>query len=286
MKSSRLKLFYDALFYVAGCASYAVGIRAFTAPNEIAPGGVTGISTVINYLTGFPIGILIIIINIPLFIFCAKGIGRDFTVKSFAGMALSALFIDLLGAVHFPQYTGDGILAAVFGGAFVGIGLSLVFMRGGSTGGTDIAAQLLVRKIRYIPLGRIIMVIDLCVIAFSAVVYQSIESALYAIIALYVSTQIIDSVMYGLDRCKVVLIITPETEKVTAEIDRRLGRGVTLISARGAYSGHENPIIMCALRRNEVFRLRDLVRELDPSAFVIIGDAGEILGKGFKAISE
>ena len=273
----------DILAYIAGGFIYAISVNSFTAPNNIAPGGASGLAIVINYLYNLPIGILTIIINIPLFIIGFFKLGKRGVLKSFIAMILSSVIIDLT-VPFLPVFSGDHLLAAIYGGVLTGFGLSLVFMRDATTGGTDLAARLIQQGAPHMSMGRLIMFIDLIIVAISAIVYKEMESALYAIITIFVSGQIIDGIMYGMGSGKFIFVITSKYEQLSKAIMDKLERGVTLLEATGAYTGKSQKVIMCAVTKSEAFKIRRLVNNIDPDAFIIIGEAGEILGEGFKPL--
>ena len=283
LKSRARELLMDFLFYAAGSVLCAVSVRMFTAPNHIAPGGVTGLSTVINYLSGWPIGMMSLLLNIPIFLWAILQIGYKLVGKTIIATVCISVAIDFLG-LFIPAYSGNPMLAAIFGGCLDGAGLSLVFMRGATTGGTDLIARLLNRRIRFISMGRLMLCVDLVVVVISALVYRSIESALYAIIAIFVSSRLIDTILYGTDvgTGKVIFIISEKSEEIAEEILRDVERGVTFLNSRGAYTGREGEVLLCAAWRYEVVKIKDIVLSIDKDAFLIIGDAGEISGEGFR----
>lgn len=275
----------DFLLFVAGSLVYAVSVKMFTAPNHIASGGVTGLSIVLNYLFQTPIGITAFIINIPIFIWAIVEIGYKLVAKTFVATLLSSVAIDLMGYIV-PPYEGNPMLAALFGGVLEGIGLSLVFMRGGTTGGTDMVARLLGRHFRHLSMGKLMLGVDFVIIVFSGIAFQSLESAMYALITIFVSTRLIDAILYGTDMGsgKVLFIISEKSEEIAQTVLKDLDRGVTGLKSRGAYSGREGELLLCAVRRYEVCKVNDIVRAADPNAFVIVGEAGEITGEGFREI--
>ncbi len=285
-KNKGKELFLDAFFFLLGSALYAVAVKCFTAPNHIAPGGITGLSTVLNYLLSTPIGVLVILLNTPIFIWAIFELGYKMVVKTIAATVLSSVAIDLLGLV-LPAYEGSEMLAAIFGGALEGIGLSCIFVRGATTGGTDMIARLLGRRFRHISMGKLMLGVDAVVVIISAVAFQSLESALYAFIAIFVSTRLIDSILYGTDAGtgKVLFIISEKSAEITQEILKEMDRGVTILKSRGAYSGREGEVLLSAVRRDEVHKVRDIIHDTDPNAFLIVGEAGEISGEGFRELS-
>lgn len=272
----------DYLVIVLGAAVYALSVSFFTAPNDIAPGGVTGIATMLNHLFSVPIGAVSLVLNLPLFIWGAVESGARFIVRTVTAVILVSVFIDVFGLFGIA-YNGDLIIASVFGGILSGTGLGLIFLRGGSTGGTDIIARSLNRRFPYISIGSVILIADAVVVALSAIVYGSIGSALYAVIAIFTSSKLIDAVVFGLsrDNGKLLIIITFAPEAVAERITGRENRGVTLISARGGYSKSELGVILCAVRPHDAYRVRSAVADTDEKAFIITATATAISGNGF-----
>jgi uncharacterized membrane-anchored protein YitT (DUF2179 family) len=281
-KSKPFELSMDVLFFIAGSLFEAVSVNVFTAPNHIAPGGITGLSTMLNFLWGTPIGTMIFLINLPIFVWAIVEIGYKVVTKTIIATVICSAAIDIM-QMFLPAYNGDKMLAAIFGGVLEGIGLSLVFMRGGTTGGTDLIARLLGRRFRHISIGKLMLCVDVLIVAASALVYKSIESALYALIAIFVSTKLIDTILYGVNigTGKMLFIISECNQQIAQSILTDLDRGVTILKSKGAYSGRESEVLLCAVRRYEVHKVNDIVRAIDENAFIIVGDAGEITGEGF-----
>ena len=275
----------DISLFVIGSIIFALSVNVFTAPNNIAPGGMTGISTMINYVLGLPIGMTGLVLNLPIFIWAIVSIGYKLVGKTIFATVIMSIAIDLFGKI-LPAYTGEKMLAAIFGGILEGIGLSLVFMGGGTTGGTDLVAMILRKKFRHLSMGKIMMGIDLAIIVTSALIYSSIESALYAVIAIFVSTRLIDAILYGVDTGtgKLLFIISEKSDEIAQDILNDMERGVTVLKSRGAYSGKDGNVLLCAVSRYEVVKVKDIIRFHDKEAFIIIGDAGEISGEGFQRV--
>ncbi|WP_411676773.1 YitT family protein [Caproicibacter sp.] len=285
LKNGAKELLLDFLYYAAASILCAVSVRMFTAPNHIAPGGVTGLSTVINYLSGLPIGMMSLILNIPIFIWAILQIGYKLVGKTMIATVFVASAIDIL-SVLIPPYSGNPMLAAIFGGLLDGTGLSLVFMRGATTGGTDLIARLLNRRVRFVSMGKLMLCVDFVIVVISAIAYRSIESALYALIAIFVSSRMIDTILYGTDvgTGKVIFIISEKNDQIAQEILTDVERGVTYLDSKGAYTGRKGEVLLCAARRYEVVKIKDIVRTIDRNAFLIVGDAGEITGEGFREV--
>lgn len=286
LKHGAKGLIQDIFYYLAASVLCAVSVRMFTAPNHIAPGGITGLSTVINYLFGLPIGMMSLLLNIPIFVWAILQIGYKLVGKTMIATVFVSSAIDILSVVV-PPYSGDPMLAAIFGGLLEGAGLSLVFTRGATTGGTDLIARLLNRRVRFVSMGKLMLCVDFFVVVISAVAYQSIESALYAFITIFVSSRIIDTILYGTDvgTGKVMFIISEKSEQIAKEILTNMDRGATLLDSKGAYTGKHGEVLLCAARRYEVVRIKDIVRSVDKNAFLIVGDAGEISGEGFRQVN-
>lgn len=275
----------DGLFYLLGSVLYALSVNVFTAPNQIAPGGVTGIATLVNYLTGLPIGTGILVVNLPLFAASWRFLGRSSTLRTAVVTVLSSIMIDAT-ALFVPPFVGDKILTAVFGGLLAGAGLGLIFMRGATTGGSEIVARLLERRFRHIPIGRLILMVDAAVVAAAAVVYRNLESALYAVILIFVSSSVMNRLIYGSDTGKMLLIMTRRDREVADAILKTLQRGVTILHAQGAYTGDQRQVLLVAVRPSQVYTLRTLVYDWDPGAFLIVVSTDEVLGEGFKPVEE
>lgn len=283
LKKSRIKnLIKDFIAIVGGSICYAVAIGVFSAPNEIAPGGVTGIATLLNYLSlqhlpfELPIGVTTIVMNLPLMIAAWKVLGRGLAIRSVWGIVLSSLFVDFVPTEW--AYTKDPILVCIFGGVVLGLGVGLILSRGGTTGGSEIISRLLEKKYPHMSVGSLILVVDAIVITLSAVVYGEIENAMYAVVFVFLGSQVIDWVVYGGRSGKMVMVLSKKQEEVTTAIMEKVDRGVTLLKAQGGYSGADQKMILCAVRSNEVFRLRQVVFDIDAEAFVMTLSTDEVRG--------
>lgn len=275
----------DGLFYLMGSVLYALSVNIFTAPNQIAPGGVTGVATLLNFLWGAPIGTMILLVNLPLLIAAWFRLGKAFTVRTLIVTVLSSVIIDAT-APFLPVFRGDKMLIALFGGVLAGAGLGLIYMRGATTGGTEVVARLLERKFRHIPIGRLILLVDALVVAASALVYRNVETALYAMVLIFVSTSLMDALVYGGDKGKMLLVMSMREQEIADAVLERMERGVTMLNATGAYTGGDRRVLLCAVRRSEMYELRSLVTDIDPGAFMIVVSTDEVLGEGFKNPSD
>lgn len=274
----------DLASIVFGGIIYAVSVNCFTVPNKIAAGGATGLATVLYYLFKFPVGISIIMINVPLFLVSYKKLGRLFFIKTAIATFVTSIEIDMLASL--PHYTEDRLLASVFGAVLAGIGLSFIFMRGIMTGGSDLLARLFKKRYPHMTLGRLLLIIDALVVIIAAIFFKDITGALYAVIVIYITSKVVDALLGGLDIGKVAYIISDKHAEICGAIIKNLDRGATMLYGRGCYSGTDRPVLLCAIRIHEVFRLKTLVREIDPNAFIIFTDATEVIGEGFKDITK
>ena len=270
----------DLLLWLLGTVMYAVGVNVFATPNNIAQGGFTGVGIILNYVWNFPVGTTIFVLNIPLFIIAAKKFGKAFILKTVFVTALISVVIDISES-FLPVYTGDRFLASLFCGVLIGGGLALIFLRGATSGGTDILAKLVRLRWPHVSIGRVILGVDLIVIITSGVVFRSLESALYALIAIYTSTRVIDTVIYGSGNGKVLLTVTKKSDEITRAVTEQLQRGVTVLKVTGGYTNEQKNMVICAVRSSEVSKINSIIREADENAFTIITEAGEILGEGF-----
>lgn len=273
----------DILLTIIGTSLLAFSIYTFTAPNQIAPGGVTGISIIINYLTKLPIGAINITINIPIFIIGLIYLGKRFMIKTFVSLITFTLVMDYL-LIYSPVYGGEKIVAAIFGGLIMGLGVGLVFKRSSSTGGMDILNRIIAKKLPYIKLGKITFSTDMIIIAISAIAFKSVEPAFYSIIALYISATTLDMVLYGLNVCKLMYIVSDKADEIAKRIMTDMNRGATIMESYGAYTNVKRPTIMCVVRQNEYIKLKKIISSVDENAFIIISSATEIVGSGFKNV--
>ncbi|MEG2050853.1 MAG: YitT family protein [Oscillospiraceae bacterium] len=280
-RSPAIDVLLDILICGIGCCSFALSVNAFTAPNQIAPGGFTGIGTILNYMFQVPIGVVIFLLNIPILIIAWKILGRKFIIKTIFVTAAMSILIDVF-ATFVPTYEGDKILASLFGGVLEGIGLSLIFIRGATSGGTDVLAKLIRLKWPHISMGQIILIGDIFVVAASSLVYKSLESALYAIIVIFVCTRVIDFVLYGTGHGKMLLVFTNNAQEISQAITSEVQRGVSIIDIKGGYTGQHKQMLLCAVRSNEVSRITKIVKHFDEQPFILVSEVGEILGQGFK----
>ncbi|MCL1820246.1 MAG: YitT family protein [Oscillospiraceae bacterium] len=271
-----------SIFIIAvGAALFAFAVAAFIRPINAPIGGVSGIAQMISHIFGWPMGLLIIILNIPLFLISFRELGSRFIAGSLYGMVLSSVLIDLLDD-RIPPLTDNPLLSALYGGVLCGTGLALVYWHGATTGGTDIVIKLMRRRMEHMSFGRINLILNVVIILVAAVVFRSIESALFAMVVQYVSSSVMDAILHGVDNASMALIITSDPQKMSEVINNEMKRGVTGLMGRGMYTNDDKTVLMAAIRRHELGALKRIVREQDSSSFVIMLNANEVLGKGFK----
>lgn len=283
MEHIRQRAFWLAyLQLLAGCVLGAAAYPLFLTPNHIAPGGLTGIAVIFNYLWRWPVGTVSLALNIPLFIAGYRAMGKIFVFRTLLATMLFSLLIDLL---PLPPMTEDPLLSTVFGGVLLGGGLGLILRGGATTGGTDMLAKMVHRRLQFISTGTFLFAFDFLVVAASGVTVGTTE-ALYALINIYVSSRVIDAVVLGFSGNKACLIVSPAWKTIMDRIMREMDRGVTLLSARGGYTGAERPTILCVISRPEIMALKKIVREEDENAFMTILEAHEAIGDGFSGMQD
>lgn len=270
---------------VLGSAVFALGFALFLAPNEINTGGISGLAMIAVKLLGFgSIGTFTIALNIPLFLLGGVKIGKRFFAGSLIGMALSSVLIDCFSAIRFSA--PDPLLGGLYGGVLCGMGLGMVFSTGASTGGSDILVRLVKRKYRHVPIGQIAFCLDAMVVLLTGIVFRDVSKALYSGVVVYVSGQVLDAVVYRFDYSKVALIISEKNAQITQKISDRLDRGATYLHGEGSYTGKETKVVLAVVKKRQLSELRELVMDIDPSAFVIFLEAHQVLGDGFARYSE
>lgn len=279
--SAALKLLLPYVWITLACAVYALGFNWFYMPNHIAYGGVTGIAQMINAMFGRPsIGVLIILMNVPIFLIGWRLLGGKLLLGSLYAMALSSVFIDLISALYtFPAM--EPLLACIYGGVTIGFSLGIIFLQGATTGGSDIGARLLKLKLTWLPMGKLVLILDLAVIVSAALVFRKVNSALYGVVALYIATLVMDGVLYGMDTARVAYIISDSYQDIAAAITNEMHRGVTILHGVGSWSGTEKKVLLCAFKKRQIVELKRTVKEIDPGAFLIVCEAHEVLGSGF-----
>lgn len=265
----------------AGTVLYSAAISLFLDPNNLAPGGVSGISIILNRVTGIETGTLFFCINIPILIIGAWKFGMKFIVSTVYCTALSSFFINLLS--FYEPVTREPMLAAFVGAVLVAVGLGIIFRAGATSGGTDIIIKLLRLKFPYLKTGFLFLTIDSMVVVTSALIFKNVESALYAAIAVLVTSYVMDMVLYGRDGAKMIFIISSKPKQIADRLLSELNIGVTYINGIGGYSGQEKKIILCIMRKPISHKAEEIVKQEDPTSFMIVSSATEIYGEGYKS---
>lgn len=267
-----------------GSAIFALGFALFLIPNEINTGGISGLAMILRELLGFgSVGILTLLMNIPLFLIGGLKIGRRFFAGSLVGMVVSSVLMDVFSVLSFQ--TPDPLLGGLYGGVICGTGLGLVFLAGASTGGSDIVVRLVKKKYRNLPIGRISIMFDAMVVLLTGVVFRDISKALYSGVVVFVCGQVIDAMVYRFDYSRVALIVSREHEAIARAIGEKLDRGATYLHGAGSYSGQNMEIVLTVVRKGQLAELKELVMNIDKSAFVIVQEAHQVLGDGFSHYS-
>lgn len=275
------ELLIDVICVIIGTALVGAALSVFTIPNDIAPGGVSGLATALAFITPIRVSIWTLALNIPLMIGAWKLLGRRSLIFTLISTGLLSLFIDL-SAMFLPAYTNNALIASVFGGAISGLGIGILFLRGISTGGTDLLALMLRKPFPNVPNGVLLLVADATVVAIAVCIFREIDVALYSTIAIVVSSKIIDALAQGVDYAKVIYIITAEGEKITEAINTQTNRGATIIPALGGYTKDNKQIVITVTRRNVLSQTLRLIKQTDPAAFTFVTDSTEVHGEGFK----
>lgn len=265
-----------------GSLLMAVSMNLFLIPQRLAAGGISGLAVILFHSFRIPTGLTIIGLNLPIFAAAWLLLGRERVGRSLLGSLLFPAAIELT-APYLPAVTGDPLLASVYGGVLMGLGLGLIFRCQGSTGGTALLS-LILNRLTGLTVGQGLLGSDLVVVGLAVFIFGP-EAAMYAALSLFISTRAIDLVQEGLNPVKVALIITTRPEAINRSLLRELSRGVTRLAGRGGYTGEDREVLLCAVPRPQVARLKALVHQLDPAAFVIIGTAGEVHGEGFKELA-
>ena len=277
------KLITSYIWITVGSVLIALALDIFLVPNKIAAGGVSGLATIVFHVFRLPVGWVLIVLNIPLFLLSFRELGVRVFIRSVYGAMVTAVFVELL-KTYVPVMTSDVLLAAIYGGMITGIGMGIVLKAGGTTGGTDLVARLL-HKYFPVTMGQGLLGADFVVISLAGIFFN-VELALYALLSLFITSKVIDLVQEGISFAKAAYIISEHSEEITQAVFKELGRGVTALHGTGMFTGEERPVLLCVVGRTEQSRLKELIYEIDHKAFVFITDAHEVLGEGFKDFRE
>lgn len=274
----------DVLVDIAGGILIALGTYNFAAASNFPMVGLNGIALIFYQLFGTPIGLVAMLLNVPIAIGCYRILGRDFFLRSIRTIIITSVIMDCVAPL-LPVYEGDRMLSAVCTGILSGLGYALIYMRNSSTGGADFVMMSIKAKHPHISLGKIAFVTDFLVVLIGVVVVtRDVDSLIYGAIISYLLSMVVDKVMYGVDAGKMTLIVTDYPKEVAEKIDELVGRGSTFLKAQGSYSGDEKDVVMCACNNKQMFAIRNMVRQIDDKAFIIIMESNEVLGEGFKDV--
>ncbi len=286
MKTDKISdLFKDIGADIIGSAIFAVGVTVFTAPNEIAPGGVTGIATMLHSITGMQMGTLTFLLNIPLVLLGLFVLGKRFTVNTFRTLFILSVITNISES-FLPVYNENILVASIFGGAAIGIGMGIIFLRGSTTGGTDILGRVLLRHFQHIPLGKILLAIDFLIVTVAAIYYGTLDAALYALVSVYVTERAMDSVLYGFNETRIAYVVTEHPVEVAQRVMDETERGVTYLHGEGGFQRDKKLVIMCAMPSRQFSKFKRIVLEVDRSAFIMVAPASNVIGEGFKETFE
>lgn len=274
-------LIWDLLYDIAGSILYAAGIYTFAGNAGFAPGGVSGLALILNYLLGLPVGAVTLLFNIPLVIISYKAVGRQLLIKSAKTMVISSLFLDVIFP-YIPMYSGSRLMAAICSGVFMGAGMAIFYIRGSSSGGIDFLALTIKKKKPHMTMGVITLLIDLVVILLGWPVFGDIDAVLYGVASTGVSTIVIDKILYGMGAGTLAIIITGKGGEIAAKIGEHVRRGVTTIPASGGYTGMHRDVLLCACSKAEAYLVKNAVQETDGQAFLMFTETSEVFGEGFK----
>ena len=270
---------------ILGSTVFALGFAVFLMPNDLNAGGIAGLAQVVVEILGFgSVGTLSILFNLPLFILGGIKIGKRFFAGSLIGMILSSVLIDLFALLPVPAM--EPLICVLYGGVICGMGLGVVFIYGTSTGGSDILVRLLKLKYRNVPIGQISMCFDALVVTLTGLVFRDLSKALYTGIAVFVTSQVVDAVVYRFDYSKVALIISKEYEAIAQAVGKELYRGATFLHGEGTYHHNQTKVVLTAVKKQQVAELKELVIRIDPNAFIIVQEAHQVLGDGFSRYSK
>ena len=274
------RIAFDIIKIIIGTIIMAVGINLFLVPNQLSSGGFSGIGTIIYYIFEIPVGTTILILNVPLFLIAYFKIGRKFFIRAIIGTLLLSYFLNLLQGIK--PLTNDRFLAFLYGSVVVGIGTAIVLKASGSTGGTELLANIIKAYRPITKTGTLIVIFDTIIVLTNTIFFKDIEVGLYSALVIYIMGKILDIFFEGIDFAKMLIVISPKWEEISKKINKELRRGTTALYGKGMYRKEEKNILLCIMSRAEAREARMLIEKIDPSAFIIISNAREVYGEGFK----
>lgn len=280
MGDSMIKKLKEYFFIISGAFFLSLGLNVFLVPQKLSTGGIGSIATVLKHVFNVPLSLTTVVLNGVLFVFGVKLLGKKALIKTIVGILALSLFLEL--TAFLPKYNEDMLASSVLGGFFVGIGLGLVIRKGASTGGSDFLALMLYKYFPHISIAKIILVLDLVIVSFSALIFKSVTVGVYSIVSLFISSKIADEILLMGDRAKTLFILSDKNEQIAKGIMKNFSRGVTGIHAKGMYKNSDKTMLLSAVSPKEVPIIIDYIKKQDEKAFIIINDAHEIWGEGFK----
>ena len=283
MNAGVKKAIIEGVGTVTGSFIIAFGVALFLLPNQLSTGGFSGIATIIYYLFNVPMGIMNIVLNIPFFLLSIYKIGREFFWKTIIGTVSLSFFIDVLD--KYNSITTDRFLASVYGGIIIGIGTAIILKVGASTGGTELIANLIKSYRANISISKYLILIDIIIVLINVIVFKHIEIGLYSAIAIYLYGKLIDIIFEGIYDSKLLFIISDQNEKISKEIEEKIERGVTGLHGKGMYSGNDKLVLICAANIGDIPKIKSIAQSIDEKCFIVVANAREVLGKGFKESS-
>ena len=276
---SELRDFRKYLYIMAGVFLVALSLNMFLIPAKLAPGGASGIATILYYVAKVPVGVTILVLNIPLWYFEYRDHGLSVIVRTVFATVLMSSFTEIFR--FFQPITNELLLSSIYGGVLMGAGLGIVFSSGASTGGTDILAKLISRKVGFLSTGQALFLIDAVIVLSSGVIFRDIDIMLYSAVALFISSKLVDVLAEGVNYARGAYIISEHADEISRLIMDEVERGTTVFYGKGGYSGKEKKILYCVFRRSELVRIKEIVKSADPNAFLILNEVKEVLGEGF-----
>ncbi len=279
-KYSKKDFLSDVFYDILGSIIYAISINCFAKPAHFATGGLNGFSLIINHLTNIPIGVTSLVLNIPLILISYRILGKFFMLRTAKTMIIFSVVLDLMSSI-LPRYTGNPLMAALYAGILDGLGMVMIYLRGGSSGGIDFITMS-IRKLKpHLALGKLSMSINVLILIFAIFAFKNIDAALYGAIATFSSSILIDKVMYGAGAGKMLIIVTDKGKEIACAIDKSTGRGSSIMNIKGAYTEEEKQMVISAMSKAQVFPARKTAYGIDPNCFIMITSTDEVFGNGF-----
>lgn len=281
-KAFWIKAGRDVLIDILGGLCIGIGIYNFAARAGFPLAGISGIALIFYRIFHIPIGLAVVLMNIPIAAVCCRMLGKRFFLNSVRSLIITSIMIDYVVTL-LPVYTGERILSAICTGIFSGIGYTMIFMNGSSTGGMDFVTMSIRSKKPHLSIGRIVFVLDCAVVLLGGIVLKDIDALIYGLVITYILTTVMDKLIYGIDEGKMALIVTDKGNEIADIISQYIGRGATILKGRGSYTGADRDVVMCACNNKEMYRIRKMVKEADGKAFLVIMESSEVVGEGFKS---